>query len=191
MTALHTPQQLDSLIRGSMDGEMMLVSIDGPCGSGKTTLSEKLSLDFGWQIIHMDDYYLPWKRRADDWQERVAGNMDLLRIEDELLLPLSENKSARYRAYDCRRDVFTKSSVIPAKGIIAVEGNYSQMPQLRRYFRQSVYVTLPRDLRLQRLKAREGSYYAVFEKVWEPLDQRYQKTLHIRAHADVIYQEML
>ena len=80
MTALHTPQQLDSLIRGSMDGEMMLVSIDGPCGSGKTTLSEKLCLDFGWQIIHMDDYYLPWKRRADDWQERVAGNMDLLRI---------------------------------------------------------------------------------------------------------------
>lgn len=191
MTAVHTPQQLDSMVRGSMDDGIMLVSIDGPCGSGKTTLSETLSASFGWQIIHMDDYYLPWKQRPDDWQERIAGNMDLARIEEELLEPLSENKSARYRVYDCRNDVFTKSSAIPARGIIAVEGNYSQLPRLRRYFRRSVYVTLPRSLRLQRLKAREGSYYAVFEKVWEPLDQRYQRTMRIREQADILYQEML
>ena len=30
----------------------------------------------------MDDFYLPWEARAEDWKEHPAGNMDLDRLRE-------------------------------------------------------------------------------------------------------------
>ena len=36
----------------------MFVAIDGPCASGKTTLSRNLNERFGGNVLHMDDFFL-------------------------------------------------------------------------------------------------------------------------------------
>lgn len=40
-------------------GKPALAVLDGPCGSGKTTLAEKLSRLYGAPTAHMDDFFLP------------------------------------------------------------------------------------------------------------------------------------
>ena len=37
----------------------LLLVIDGKCGSGKTTLSERLCERYGCSVFHIDDFYLP------------------------------------------------------------------------------------------------------------------------------------
>ena len=44
-----------------------LVAVDGRCGSGKTTLGALLAAVFGCAVVHTDDYYLPFARRAPGW----------------------------------------------------------------------------------------------------------------------------
>ena len=44
-----------------------LVAVDGRCGSGKTTLGTLLAAVFGCAVVHTDDYYLPFARRAPGW----------------------------------------------------------------------------------------------------------------------------
>ena len=38
--------------------EHMFVAIDGPCASGKTTLSRNLNERFGGNVLYMDDFFL-------------------------------------------------------------------------------------------------------------------------------------
>ena len=48
----------------------MLLAIDGPAGSGKTTLAAKLQSEYQQsstvQVIHMDDLYKGWEDALSD-----------------------------------------------------------------------------------------------------------------------------
>lgn len=49
-------------------------------------------------VVHMDDYYLPPDRRAENWEQIPAGNMDLARFLQEVLVPAGpERRSAAAR----------------------------------------------------------------------------------------------
>lgn len=43
-----------------------LVAIDGRCASGKTTLAGKLRSALKCNVVHMDDFYLPFAKRTED-----------------------------------------------------------------------------------------------------------------------------
>ena len=47
-------------------GKPALAVLDGPCGSGKTTLAEKLSRLYGAPTVHMDDFFLPPELRTPE-----------------------------------------------------------------------------------------------------------------------------
>ena len=53
-------------------------------------------------VVHMDDYYLPPDRRAENWEQIPAGNMDLARFLQEVLEPAGVGAPIRCRPYDCR-----------------------------------------------------------------------------------------
>ena len=50
-------------------GDAGILALDGMCGAGKTTLAGLLSEKTGCPVVHMDDYYLPFSRRAENWRE--------------------------------------------------------------------------------------------------------------------------
>ena len=54
--------------------ERLLVTIDGPCASGKTTLAKKLAEVFGATVVHTDEYVIPHggKKHRRDWQFRAV-----------------------------------------------------------------------------------------------------------------------
>ena len=72
-----------------------ILALDGMCGAGKTTLAGLLSEKTGCPVVHMDDYYLPFSRRAENWREIPAGNMDLLRLKSEVIDPFQRHEPIR------------------------------------------------------------------------------------------------
>ena len=112
----------------------LLLAIDGRCGCGKSTLAARLAADFGGSVVHTDDFYLPFAARKTDWREGVAANMDLLRLRDEVLVPLRRGERARCRAYDCGEDRFLPPREVAADGLVLLEGSYSAHPLLRAYY---------------------------------------------------------
>ena len=57
-----------------------LIAIDGRCAAGKTTLAEKIQSSMECNVIHMDDFYLPFSERTEEKMTRPGGNMDFERL---------------------------------------------------------------------------------------------------------------
>ena len=52
----------------------MKLAIDGMAASGKSTLACKLAEEFGGEVIHMDDFFLPMDLRTAERLEEPGGN---------------------------------------------------------------------------------------------------------------------
>ena len=74
----------------------LLVGVDGPPGSGKTTLAAALaSLDPGIEQVEMDGFRIVPGETSD---EEVAPGLDWRRLRNHVLLPLSRDVPGRYQA---------------------------------------------------------------------------------------------
>lgn len=175
---------LASVIRTWMKGcRRGLVGMDGMCGSGKTTLANRLGQILEIPVFHMDDYYLPFSQREADWKNICAGNMDLCRLEREVLLPLSRGQAVRTFRYNCRQDKMVKDNREAASFAI-VEGTYSLHPRVRSYFDLTFFLSVADRLQKSRLEAREGTNYQNFLDLWIPMEKHYFQELDPKKNAD-------
>lgn len=161
-----------------------LISIDGRCGSGKTSLAEVLSHFLRADIVHIDDYYLPFRDRDPVWRSIPAGNMDLNRLKTEILGPFSRGEKTVYRAYDCPNDRFRFEREIIGTDVLIVEGSYSQHPSLRDMYDIRLFVTSDREVQEQRLKKREGDHFKAFEEIWIPMEELYFRAFDTEETSD-------
>ena len=60
----------------------VIVSIDGPCTSGKTTLTQKLSERYDCNVFHMDDFFLRPEQRTQARFAQPGGNVDYERFQE-------------------------------------------------------------------------------------------------------------
>lgn len=162
-------------------GRPVLAAIDGRCGSGKTGFAalagDVLSCPGG--VVHMDDFYLPPERRAENWMEVPAGNMDLERFREEVLL------GGVCRPYDCRTGRF-KDPVELREPLLIVEGTYSQHPSLARFYNAKLFFTCAREEQTRRLQLREGDYFPTFDRIWRTLEERYFTAYGIESGAGLV-----
>ena len=78
MRPLPSPQQICSLIKeAAAEGPFpFLIAIDGRCGSGKTTLGQRLAELLEANLFHADDFYLRPCQRTPERYNEPGGNMD-------------------------------------------------------------------------------------------------------------------
>lgn len=164
----------------------VVISIDGRCGSGKTSLASLINEVFSCNVFHMDDFYLPPQKRAADWKDIPAGNMDLERFRKEVLQPVKEGKDVLYRPFDCQTGQLAESSIIPAALLTVIEGSYSQHPMLTEQYDLKVFVTCNPDVQRKRLTDREGKGVSSFFSHWMPMEERYFKAFDIEKNSDMI-----
>ena len=74
-----------------------ILAIDGRCASGKTTLANELSQSLNCNIVHMDDFYLPFALRTPERMAQPGGNIEFERLKNEIILPLKSGSNAVYR----------------------------------------------------------------------------------------------
>ena len=166
----------------------ILISIDGNCGSGKTTFADVAKKIFGANVFHMDDYYLPMAEREENWSKIPAGNMNLLRFKEEVLIPAKEGRTVKYQPYHCQSRTLKEAVFVEPANLTIVEGSYSQHPLLAGFYDWKVFLTCKKEEQEKRLIEREGDYFSVFQSTWIPMEENYHSTYQIKEKADERYE---
>lgn len=154
-------------------GKPTVVAIDGRCGSGKTSLARLAQQILPCNVIHMDDFYLPPKKRDPNWMHIPGGNMDFQRFLKEVLIPAESGRPIYYRPYDCRSGAPGDAVFLPSNFLTVVEGSYALHPLLAPHYDVKIFMTCSQDEQHRRLKRREGDHIAAYESRWIPLEEQY------------------
>ncbi|GMA26321.1 adenylate kinase [Luteimicrobium album] len=120
--------------------------MDGPAGSGKTTLAAQLGDALPAQVVHMDDLY-------EGWSGLRAGTDHLAR---QILAPWTDGRDGRYARYDWEAGAFAEEHAVPRAPYLVVEGCGAGARRLADLTTLLVWVEAPDDVRLARGLARDG-----------------------------------
>ena len=163
-----------------------LLAIDGRCAAGKTTLAAQLAEEWDCNVIHMDDFYLPFVRRTSERLALPGGHVDLDRLREEVLLPLRTGRSFRYRPYDCHADRWLPPRFLDGTKSTVVEGSYSCHPELSGLYDARVFLDIAPEAQLERLKNRDADAVNTFLSTWIPREEQYFSVCNIRERCGLV-----
>ena len=155
----------------------LLITVDGPCASGKTTLALKLAETLDAIVVHTDDYVIPHAQKTAERLAIPGGNCDAARLLGEVIRPWKSGEAVKIRKYDCAEDRMLPEESLPERSILILEGSYSNLSGIREYADLCVFVTAPEEVRLARLRQRESpESMQRFLDRWIPLENAYFDT---------------
>lgn len=182
-------ERVNALVGNLSDRSRLIVAIDGRCASGKTTLANKLHETIGWNVFHMDDFFLRPEQRTAERLDTPGENVDHERFLEEVLAPLANGaEKIRFRPFDCRTFALAEPVCVQAGKICIVEGSYSCHPKLAEHYRLKIFMTIDPEEQMRRILQRNGAEKArQFAEKWIPLEEKYFAALDIRSHCDMIF----
>lgn len=139
------------------DLPVALVGIGGHGCAGKTTLARAL----GGVAVGTDEF----------WD---GERFDLERLGREVVEPLRAGLTARFASYDWSAGAPAGVREVPPSGIVIVEGVCALHRLFRAAYDLRIWVETPRETRLARAVARDGSgARETWETVWLPREEAY------------------
>lgn len=163
-----------------------LVSIDGPCASGKSTLAPILGEVFGASVMHMDDFFLQPFQRTSQRLAEPGGNFDRERFAAEVLPHLLAGEDFTFRPYNCAHQVIGAPVSFHTTPVTIVEGVYSQHPDLRDAYALRAFMEVDPQAQRERLLARNGPQMLQrFVQEWIPMENAYFDAFDIAGRSDV------
>ncbi len=177
----RTVTSIDQLAQRAMRGNpglgtTRLIVIDGPAGSGKTTISSRLSEHLKAELYHLDAVLEGWSGLANLRH----------RYEHEMLAPLRQDQPAIFPEWDWDNDKVSGSRTLEPTAILIVEGVGSADRIVDGLASLRIWVEAPEAERLRRGIERDG---AATENLWQAWLVE-EAALHIdqntRARADII-----
>ncbi|MGY1709533.1 uridine kinase [Geodermatophilus sp. SYSU D00758] len=156
-------------------GRTRLVCVDGPAGSGKTSLGRALATALGAPLVHMDDLYAGWTLTGA-WARLAAG----------VLRPLAGGEGGAFHRYDWAAGRFAPVPVdVPAGDALVVEGCGSCPRAADPWAVLRVWVEAPAALRLARGLARDGAALEPQWRRWQGTEAAAFAAERTRERADV------
>jgi uridine kinase len=156
-------------------GAGRLLCVDGPAGSGKTTLADEVAARTGAPVVHMDNLYEGW-----DGLPRIGEQLD------RLLRPLARDRPGSYRRWDWYADRWTEVVVVPPAPLLVLEGVGSGSRRHAGLITVLVWVEAPADLRLRRGLARDGVELDEHLRAWAQAEKEHFARDGTRARADLV-----
>ncbi|NLM86473.1 MAG: AAA family ATPase [Clostridiales bacterium] len=165
----------------------VVIAIDGPCGSGKTTLAKTLSEIYeDSAVVHVDDFFLRPHQRSAQRLSAPGGNVDRERLADQVLSKLREQKNMQYERYDCQTEMMSTQD-LPARKLCIIEGSYSHHPDIVQHYDLRVYLDIDPEKQVERLKQRVSpDMLQKFIDTWILLEQNYFTEYQIKASSDLV-----
>jgi uridine kinase len=165
-------------------GHGRLICVDGPAGSGKTTLGaalrrsarDLLPADGTVALVHMDNVYAGWSG-LDTGMGTVAASV---------VAPLRHGRPGRYRRFDWHAMAFAEEHVVVPVDVLVVEGVGSGAAAYDDAITSLVWVEAPADVRLDRGLARDGEGLRDHWLAWREAEDAMFARERTRDRADVI-----
>ena len=152
-----------------------MVAIDGPAGSGKTTLAGRLAAALsGAQVLHADDMYEGWSGLGTLSDVLVAA----------VLEPLARSGAASFRRWDWVSGARAETIEVPGAPFLVVEGVGTAQRAARPLVSLVIYVDAPWPLRLDRGIARDGETMRAEWERWQAAEWSFLVREGTRAAAD-------
>lgn len=132
-------------------GSVRLVAIDGPAGSGKTTVAEALAAALARAgdavvTVHLDDLYEGWGGLDGVWERLASWVLD----------PLARGEPGHYGRYDWGTGAWAEGHDVPVPDVLVVEGCGSAPRAVDPMAVLRVWIEAPEPVRLERGLARDG-----------------------------------
>lgn len=156
-------------------GAGRLICLDGPAGSGKTTLATAISELSGGRVVHMDDLYPGWSGLGEA-ADKLGG----------LLLPLAEDQDGSYRRYDWLAGRYAETIMVEPTPLLIVEGVGSGAARFAGLTTLLVWVEAAYELRMARGLARDGDSFAPHWEQWARDEADLFARERSRERADVV-----
>lgn len=162
--------------RAATLGAGRLVCIDGPAGSGKTTLAAAIAaLAPEARVVHMDDLYDGWRGLP-----RVADQLS------GLLRPLAAGEPGRYRRYDWEVGAFAETVEVGPVPLLVLEGVGSGVAAHADLITALAWVEAPTAVRMRRGLDRDGEHARPYWEQWQVDEAALFSREGTRARADLV-----
>lgn len=156
-------------------GTTRLLLIDGPAGSGKTTLATAIGADVDATLLHMDDLYAGWAGLE-------AGVKQAARIAEAVAI----RRPVTYAPWNWHRSDRDEVVEVEQRPILIIEGVGSGASPVRPLASLLVWMDADEDVRHQRALDRDGESFAPHWKAWAAQEHVHFTRERTRERADLI-----
>ena len=157
-------------------GTGRLLCVDGPAGSGKTTLAAAVAARVpGSRVVHLDDLF-------EGWSGLPTVDAQL----DGLLRPLAEGRAGDYRRWDWSGDRWAGTVTVEPGPLLVLEGVGSGASRCADLHTVLTWVEAPHDLRLRRGLDRDGDAFAPHWERWAAAEAELFARERTRERADLL-----
>ena len=157
-------------------GDTRLLAIDGPAGSGKTTLARAVADRLDAPLVRMDDLYPGWDGLFAVSEEVLA-----------LLTPLASRRTGSYRRYDWGVGAYRETHHVEPVPVLVLEGVGAGNRAWSDWISVLVWVEAgSRDERLRRGLERDGAHARAHLERWMVDEQRLFAEEGTRDRADLV-----
>lgn len=165
-----------ALTRPATLGAGRLVCVDGPAGSGKTTLAAELAtLAPDATVVHTDDLLEGWD-----------GLPGLAAAVSALLAPLAEGRPGAWRRWDWVASAWAETREVSPGGLLVLEGVGSWSPAIAPWVTALAWVEAAYDVRMARGLARDGDAFAPHWEQWARDEAALHRHSGTREVADLV-----
>ncbi len=164
----------------------LLIAIEGSCASGKTTLSKCFEEKFDCNIIHMDDFFLPFEKRSEERMKEIGGNIDYERFFNEVVSNIKNDVSFSYGKFSCSEGKINETIELIPKKLTVIEGVYSMHPKFGDAYDLKIFIDIDEETQLKRLKNRSPEKLERFIKEWIPMENSYFEKFGIKEKCDIV-----
>ena len=156
-----------------------IILIDGPAGSGKTTLAKKLQGELNCQVVHLDSIY-------DGWDNALSQTLSdkLVALIDSFL----NGRSHNLEIYNWQESKFDSTITIKPGNHLIVEGVGAGQTAIREFATTLYWVEAEPEVALQRVLERDGSVPEIKLQMqrWRSSEAKHFDAERTREFADFI-----
>ncbi len=159
-------------------GNRKLICIDGPAGSGKTTLANNLQkyLDQAF-VIHMDEIYEGWE---DSLNEDLAE-----KINNWILKSMKSDAIISYKKYDWYEKKRKEQITIQNYNFVILEGVGSASKKVRENSALNIWIEANSEILLNRVLKRDGESIRDNMLNWQKREKEYFSIQDTKNHCEI------
>lgn len=144
----------------SLNARPILIAIDGPAGSGKTSLANQLASNLkSATTIHMDDLY-------NGWEDALTSTLTR-HLEEWVLDPLTQHQSVKYQKFDWINSEYGPSVEVSDVELLILEGVGAAQARIRQQADLTIWIEVGAQIGLARVLNRDGAQILPYMLKWQ------------------------